>query len=601
MTADIARIVANKIKIGFANKFLGIYNSLLTEDDFTPDKVLACFKTEADIFKLVEDDNEPVLETAPPYDETPAPNLKWVAPMELVREYVQAFDPVEPYDEQTDQMIKTPMAGRFEVECGAVVYAKNSTTKQLNFLYNCVVNFIKSLEGSVLVIGDNGGAIAYRTRFEHAYTMYRREIDFEVLKESNRKGVFIHEDEYDTLFDRRHFDHIVVFLYSYDFEFPETSQVHYVSLVPGTSGISQTSLTNEFLINGKIVTFHPWPTGDLICHTSLFPVYDALDHFVIWRTPLQPTRYACSIAPLTNISRLGPINEVMISEKMDGQPYYFELKDNVAYIRDFDGVIQFHKPMIGLNQLLVLEKVDEIYYVVEPLYCSGCGTFGEWLLKGRYLKIADFRFKKWHPFPLDLNWSEFASDEGVVIKSKTSICGYRDVNFRKLSTYYLKLPKRVTYEDFVEKVEVEKTGRYLFKGYHNVYSDEQNVFKLPGIYEVNVSSLNLYRHREKKQADPTWYVTAVSEKIDFDKVFTIPLNFVRFIQTPNQGLSGMRTIKSHNVSARHVIDEGKGHLSVNFKAEIGSLLNYCNKYYVVSNSYEGHSTATTRTEASLMG
>jgi len=124
MTADIARIVANKIKIGFANKFLGIYNSLLTEDDFTPEKVLSCLKTDTEIFKLVEKDDFPVLETAPPYDETPAPNLKWVAPMELVREYVQGFSPIDPYDEEKDQMIITPLAGRFEVECGAVVYAK---------------------------------------------------------------------------------------------------------------------------------------------------------------------------------------------------------------------------------------------------------------------------------------------------------------------------------------------------------------------------------------------------------------------------------------------------------------------------------------------
>jgi len=501
--------------------------------------------------------------------------------------------------------VKSDLAHRFQEECGAVVYAKHSTTKQMGFLYNCVKNFVNSLEGSVLVVGDNGGAIAYRTQFQHTYTMYRGELEFDILKENVRPGCLVHPDEFESLLIRKKFDHVVVFLYSYDFVFPKDAKVHYCSLLPGNAGISITDKTNEFLISGKIATFHPYPVGDLVCHTSLFPVYDPLDHFVVWRTSCHPTNYVSSIAPLTNIARLGPINEVMISDKIDGVPFYLDIRANVAILRNSDAVLVQKWEVFGLpNQILVLEKVAPgEYYVVEPLYVSGCATFGDWLLKGNYLKSNTIKFKRWHPFPVDFNWQQYAkSNEGVVLKSKKSICGFRDSSFRKLCTYYLKLPDRVSYEDYVGSYPVPGGSTTLLRGYHNVYTDPLKIMDVPGVYEVKVCDSTLFRRRaEKKFADPTWYVEAVCAKIDFNLVFTLPLNFVRFLQTPDQGLSGIRTIKSHNVVDSHLIDIQVGGISVNFRAEVGSLLNYCGKFYVVKNSFEGHSVATTRTDASLMG
>jgi len=595
-TMDMARIISEKVRQAMSNKFLEIYKTSLTESEYTPEKVMSYLNTSANIFHTVHEDTSIHLETAPVVEETPEPNLKWIAPMELVRTYVQNFVPRIPYDEVKDELISTDLAPRFQKECGAVVYSKHSKTKQLGFLYNCVVNFCKSLEGSVLVIGDNGGAIAHRTNFRYHYTMYRGEPDLSLLNECKRPGCIIYQDEFQSLFHRRHFDHIVVFLYSYDFEFPSDSRVHYLSLLSGNGGISNTLRDSEFSIGGKLVSLHPNPVGDFVVHTSFFPVYDPLDHFVVWYTDLFPnikTRSA-SLTPLTNLARLGPQNQVLISDKSDGEVFYLESKNAVV------SIVNAQKEIIdqwvntnSVDQILIIEKVGKVYVVVEPLFYAGVIYFGMWVDLGEYFIREDFRFKTWYAFPDDLDWESYAtSREGVVFKGRSCPIGFRDHAFRRLSTYYLKLKNRVSYEDYVDKIWDRTKTVYVFRGMHNIYEDHDNVYESAGVYEINFETLSLFRRRrEKKFADMCWYVEAVTTKVDFSKVFSIPICIVQHYEQRDQGLRAMYQVKSQIVQESLVLDRSPGQIIVKFSAEIGSLLLFASRMYSVISNFEGMSVA----------
>jgi len=216
--------------------------------------------------------------------------------------------------------------------------------------------------------------------------------------------------------------------------------------------------------------------------------------------------------------------------------------------------------------------------------------FSEWLKLGAYPISKNFGFKRWHPFPVDLNWQKFAkSGEGVVIKSRKCLIGSRDYAFRKLQTYFVKLPARVSYEDKVEIFHSQDRKEFVYRGQHNIYTDPKLVYKGPGVYEINFRSNTLYRKRDKAFADPAWYVESVSMSLDFSRILTVPLKFTEFTENANQGLGGMIRIKSHRVAASHILDDNKyNQITVSFPAEIGSMLVYLNKTYSVCRSFEGH-------------
>jgi len=593
-TLGIASVVAQKLKQSFANKFFDMYNISLMEEDYTPEHVMQYLNGPANVYKVVHEVEDVVVETAPPYDTTPAPNLKWVAPMALCRNYVQTFVPTMPYDEDLDKFISTDKDQDFEKECGAVVYAMRSHTKQLHFLYSCVAAFVKSLQGEILVVGDNGGAVAYRTNFEHTYTMYRGQPDWELLQDipDKRKGCIIYNEQFENLFHTRRFDHIVVFLYSYDFLFPEGASVHYLNMIPGNGGIIKMKRTNEYNINGKVVTLHPQPIGSVVCHTSYFKVHDPLDNFVSWYTDLFPssTCLTASLSPLTNHNRLGPISNILISDKVDGELHYFEVRDGCMELLDRDLKMLMHGEIFLPDQRLILEKVGDHYFVVEPLYYSGISKFQEWLELGDYMADQNFSHKRWYPFPIDLNWQQFAkSGEGVVIKSKESFIGSRDYAFRRLQTYYVKIPSRVSYEDKVERYQSKDQKNSVYRGCHNIYSDPDLVFNGTGVYEVNVQRSSLSRKRDKEYADPAWYVDSVTMKLDFVKIFSLPLKLMEFAECASQGLGAMTQLKSHRVAYSQIIENRFNQIIVDFPTEIGAMLLYCDKIYSVTHTYEGHS------------
>jgi len=452
-----------------------------------------------------------------------------------------------------------------------------------------VANFCNSLEGNVLLVGDNGGAIAHRTQFRHTYTMYRGDPDFNLLKACPNPKSLIFNSNYLDLFNANHFDHIVVFLWSYPWRFPPNSRVHYLDLIPGLGGISLTEISGEFNLSGKLVSLHPDPRGSLVCHTSLFPVYDPMDHFVAWRSDVFPVIASPSLTPLTNLARLGPQNEVMISDKMDGMPALLEIKTKVARLLSPEGEIIYEEKNFECpNQLLVLENVGEDYYVVEPLYHELCGTFGSWLELGQIPEFDWLHFKEWFSFPKDEDWQKYAiSGEGVVLKSKVCVLGAKDYSYRKLSTYFLKLPMRASYEDWIGMISLSSEKAY--KGYHNIYTDPNKVYDGEGVYEVLLNSLSIHRKRLKKYADKVWYVEAVSQKINFDLVFTLPLRITKYHALKDQGLSAMKQVSSVKVIDTHVISESKGQIVVNFPSEMGSIMMYNSKYYMTVLAYEGHS------------
>jgi len=596
-TLGIASIVAQKMKQTFANKFFEMYNISLMESEFSAETVMQYLNGPANVYKMVHEIEDIVVETAPPYEMTPAPNLKWVAPMDLCRNYVQNFFPTNPYDEGFDEFITTDKKKDFERECGAVVYAMRSHTKQLHFLYACVASFVKILKGEVLVVGDNGGAVAYRTNFEHTYTMYRGQPDWELLQDipDKRKGCIIYNEQFENLFHTRKFDHIVVFLYSYDFIFPKDAVVHYLNIIPGNGGIIKIRGNNEFNINGKVVTLHPNPVGSLICHTSYFPVHDPLDNFVSWYTDLFPASscLTASLSPLTNYNKLGRITNVLVSDKVDGELCYFEVKNKQMRVYDSKSRILFEGVDSLPDQKIILERVDDTYFVVEPLYYFGKAKFGDWLELHDYMlnvqfdgQCFKFEHKIWHPFPLDLNWQQFAkSGEGVVIKSRDSLIGSKDYAFRKLQTYYIKVPSRVSYEDRVERFQSKDHKNWVYRGCHNIYSDPDLVFDGTGVYEIHVQRCALFRKRDKVHADPAWYVDAVTMILDFSKIFCVPLKLIEFADNANQGLGAMSHVKHHRVAVSQVMPSPHfNELHVNFPADVGSILSHLGKVYVVFES-----------------
>jgi len=592
MTEDFARILAAKLKTGFRAKFTEIYGLSLDEKEITTECVQRYLDSTANIVNVVHDEKEIHVETAPPFDETPMPTLKWVAPMAEIRGYVQNFVPQCPYDLLNDTFISTDYAEKLETQCGAVVYQKKAHAKQLHFLYNCVQNFVESLEGTVLVIGDNGGAIAYRTQFRHTYAMYRGAPDSELLL-SAPTGRILFEDEFPKLFQVRHFDHVVCFLKSYPFVFPPGQRVHYLGLISGNGGIMETEIDGEFSVNGKLVTLYPNPIGSVVCHTSLFKVFDPKDHFVVWYTDKMPIEVFSSLTPLTDISRLGPRNDNFISDKCDGEVCYLEIRNHHLSIKDFEMLEIFSMKSVFNDQILVVEKVGSKLIVVEPLYFSGLTTFAEWRNLGNYMNYHWLEFKTWFPYPKDDRWWNFAgSGEGVVIKGGKTLIGSKDFAFRKLATYYLKLPNRVSYEDQVNRIYKDDDSGSALVGHHNVYSDPSGVYQGFGIYEVQVATLTLFRHRPKKKfADPVWYVEAVTSVPNFDKVFTMPLSIVRNDVKQNQGLISMHTVQAHRVDKAHILDSSPEMIAVNFPADLNSVLIYKSKYYIVIVSEEGKSVA----------
>jgi len=591
----VARVVAEKIKNGFMDKYMSMFNIPFVQQEMTPEVVLDYLNSPANCAKVVYEDTKIHLETASPLDDTPQATLKWIAPMEEIRSYVQEFDPVCPYNEETDEFIETKRAEKMEVESGAVVYSRRAKTKQLHFLYNCVRNFCDSLEGSVLVIGDNGGAIAYRTGFRHTYTMYRGEVDFSVLNASVNRNQIVQPDEFPSLLEKRSFDHVVVFLYSYPWRFPQTQKVHYLTLLPGSNFIRPTDVEGEFSVSGKLTSLHPAPKGNLVCHTSLFEAHDPNDYFVGWYTDLFPRVSSASLTPLSEISRLGPVSKVFISDKTDGETCYLEVKTDVIVIRDSDQKVIMRGVTKQIpDQLLILERCsDRDFVVVEPLFISGLSTFGSYLALKPRIKLPFLRYKEWYPFPTDGNWERFAvGGEGIVLKSMASVIGSRDYAYRKLTTYYLKLPHRASYEDLVF-INYSKDGKEsVFRGHHNIYKDPNNVYVGEGIYEVLVNTLILFRHRPlKKYADNLAYVQAVSTKMNFGVVFSSPFSVVDVLDRDTMGLISLRNIVPYPVVDNLVIEVLMGTMIVNATFDLGCVLLHKSKYYKVVGSASGKSVA----------
>jgi len=430
-------------------------------------------------------------------------------------------------------------------------------------------------------------------QFRHTYSMYRGEPESELLAASPT-GRILFADEYPNLFNRRKFDHVVCFLRSYDFKIPKGQRVHYLSLIPGSGGILKTEVLGEFSINGKLVTLYPNPQGAMVCHTSLFKVFDPRDHFVIWYTDKMPIENFSSLAPLTDVCRLGPRCDNFISDKCDGEVHYLEIRDHNLVLKTAGGVVLFGLKSVFPDQILVVEKVGEKMIVVEPLYYNGLCTFGEWQRLGNYMNYHWLEFKTWFDYPKDDKWERFAgSGEGVVIKCAKTLIGSKDFAFRKLATYYLKLPLRVSYEDQVNKLYDDKNKIVsALVGHHNVYSDPRGIYSGFGIYEIQVATMSLVRIRPNKtKADPVWYVEAVTNFPNLDKVFTMPLMVVRNDIKQNQGLISMHTVEAHRVDKSHILDDSPDMIAVNFPAHLNSVLIYKSKYYLVTVSEDGKSVA----------
>jgi len=174
----------------------------------------------------------------------------------------------------------------------------------------------------------------------------------------------------------------------------------------------------------------------------------------------------------------------------------------------------------------------------------------------------------------------------------SSIIGSRDYAYRKLTTYYLKLRHRASYEDLVFANYSKDGKESVLRGHHNIYKDPNKVYVGEGIYEVLVNSLELYRHRPaKKFADSLAYVQAVSSEITFSTVFSSVFSVVTCVDKDTMGLISLRNVVPFHVPQNLVVDITMGTIIVNATFDLESLLVYDSKYYKVVGSACGKSVA----------
>jgi hypothetical protein len=643
--AHIPDILSELLLKSFDGSLMSMYSACFTKEDLTPEAIRKYIdKCPFDAFDVNEKDGGVDFKIAPPYDDTPAPTAKYVAPMDHVREYVQGFTPVCPYNEETGEMITTEKAIPLGTLGGSVVYSHGAIKKPVKPLYSAATNFINLLEGNVLIIGDNKLAVAGRTRYKHWYMpidpVWRiNEIEFSV--QNHHK--LINDEGFNSLINRIKFDHVVyLFSRGKGFVVPNARH-HYLGLITGSNSVCITS-EGDYSIEGKVVTLHSKPSGSLVCHTSLCPAFHPLDYSVVWYTDLYPTSRVCSLVPLSNFERLGSISDVYLSDKLDGIPWYIEIKRKIASLYEQDALLpSFSAPTELCDQLLICERLGNTIMVCEPLYHVKFHYFAQWVksdedyssLSSRMFKI--FR-KDWIPFSLDYKWHRFAaSGEGIVIKSGSNPIGMRLFHYEKIATYYVKLPERASYEDKIECISSKSVrvcieddacggcAKYFgtqrsngfrlrpppsraeresycsrqkisdmlsFRGVHDLYQDSSGCYKGDGVYEVLVHDKSLYRRRDKIRPDPKWYVEAVSAPLQFAKIFSAEPVYARYDDKYNSGVSQLMTTSIHRVKPDQVDHCLNGKLIAKVAANIGDVLYHDGNQYIVQGFLRKDAIAT---------
>jgi len=324
----------------------------------------------------------------------------------------------------------------------------------------------------------------------------------------------------EACFQRVNFDHIVYcFSSNRLIEYGWSAQRHYLSFVPGINGIVSGKKPGEFLLKGRIMSCSSFAVGTIVSHSLLCGDNGPYDSSILWYTQKMDIHRHCSMIPLSSSDFVGTVDEIYISDKLDGETLYFSI---------FGGIVEVFRPEFSNdlydsfslpwpNQVLVCEMVGRNIIITEALVHPS-NLFSEWcavrypvvkvMLKGKEYVV---KRKPWYDFPLNGKWEKYAdSGEGVVFKNRNCVLGYHSLRYGKLETYYLKLPQRVSYEDRIERLENQLVGL------HGIYLDPDKVFVGGGVYEILMKSRTLRRARGyKKECDPHWYVVSLAHPPKF--------------------------------------------------------------------------------------
>jgi len=365
-----------------------------------------------------------------------------------------------------------------------------------------------------LIVGDPNCVLNTRSGWKHWSTPVSE--NFSVLEyqyADDHSDRMIEYSALEAFLQKQHIDHFV-YCFSGNRVLDYECKAHYLSLIAGTNGITSCTTTGQFYLKGKLLDLSAFPRGNLVNHVLLCGDSCPYDSNMVWYTDISKVRKNCSIIPLSSSDKLGPVEEILISDKLDGRPVFLTVMGGKANFEFPNDGGRLHKEFGITNwsdQVLVCEIVDRDIIICEPLVHNEI-LFGEWV---RNVIIPPFMImtdngpytvskKIWTKFPLDAQWERFAvSGEGVIFKNMNCVIGQYSMRYSKLETYFLKLANRVSYEDNVEI----KNDRLV--GMHGNYTDPLKLYAGPGIYEINLITLTLFRQRDKHFADPYWYVQAL--------------------------------------------------------------------------------------------
>jgi hypothetical protein len=512
-----------------------------TPDEFTDQNVENYVKANLHTGIIKEKENHAYLEMAPPNKLPANPGVKLATPMATYRQYLDEFVVSCPYDYEHDVLATTPHADAIATHVGAVIFNENSVDKPHKPIYVACAEFINNLTGTVLVVGDVNGAVTIKMTNSKARVLPVSEFwapGCYTWLDKKRK-MMMEWDEVSAEFDNLYFDHVVyLFRGEKNILIPdEGSRKHYLDFVPGKF------LTyvdkGKYALKGKFLTVYESPGLYGVLHTVLFGAGPhAINYQVQWKTAEIPGEFSSSMIPLSPQNAIGWPDDLMCSEKKDGEPVTIIMKGRKAAIIDKKGDKILFEVNQDISQVLLCEKVGNSIYVLEPV-CTDSVTFGDWLATPQRrtpMTVQNFKitFKPWYDVT-EIRVKSFLEGnyEGVCFKRKNDIIGQMDPIYRKISTYYVKNPLRASYEDYVHVV-----GETILQGVHSVYRDPRKVYSGEGVYEVKANPpYELIRKRDKERADSAWYVDSVRLKFNYEK-FLISVDPLMF-EVAQDGLGGL--------------------------------------------------------------
>jgi hypothetical protein len=442
--------------------------------------------------------------------------------MDTYRQYLEEFEVDCPYDYNNDRLATTSLATAIATHVGAVVFNENSVDKPHKPVYQACAQFINKLEGTILVVGDVNGAVTIKIKMDKKVRVLPVNEGWTAESYSwlkDREKFRMEWEEVSASFDNLHYDHVVyLFKGEKDHRIPEGgSKIHYLDFIPGKFMVEDGP--NRYMYKGKNLTVYQRRGSNGVPHTVLFGHNNnPINYQVIWWTYEIPGEVSPSMIPLSPQNGIGWPEDLMCSEKKDGEPAMIIMEDGRGKLIDKDKNEELFEYSGDVNQVLLCEQIENNIYVLEPV-CTDSFNFIDWLetsSRRAPFEVGEYSvsFKKWYTVNED-RVKKFMSyeNEGVCFKRKNDRIGQMDPIFRKISTFYVKNPERASYEDYVYRIK----GKFL-RGMHSLYEDPKNIYTGEGVYEVKAKyPYNLIRKRKKDKADPAWYVDTVKMKFDYHK------------------------------------------------------------------------------------